>query len=88
MVVILALTLTICGCACLYLASPNQQWLSRNLARKPLLAVACVLLAAGLAAWIVALCPLPGVFVTLYVAIVCLMAFPYAAALRVVWRRN
>jgi hypothetical protein len=88
MVVILALTLTVCGCACLYLASPNQKWLSQNLARKPFLAAGSLMLAAGLAAWISALRPLAGFFVTLHIAMVCLFVFPYAAALRGVWRTN
>jgi hypothetical protein len=88
MVVFLALALTIAGCVCLYLASPNQKWLSQNLPRKPLLAAASLLLAAGLAAWIAALRPLSGVLVTLHVAMVCLFAFPYSSALRGIWRRN
>ncbi|MBS0220409.1 MAG: hypothetical protein JSR91_06680 [Proteobacteria bacterium] len=84
----LALTLTMLGCACLYLASPNQKWLSLVPPRRPLLAVGSLLLIAGLASWIAALHPLAGVFVTLHVAMVCLSAFPYSAALRGVWRRN
>jgi hypothetical protein len=88
MIVVLALTLTVLGCACLYLASPNQKWLSRVPPRRPLLAVGSLLLIAGLATWISALRPAAGVFVTLHVAMVCLFAFPYAAALRGVWRRN
>lgn len=47
-----------------------------------------LLLAAGLAAWIAALRPLAGFFVALHVAMVCLFAFPYVAALRGVWRKN
>ncbi|WP_276326526.1 hypothetical protein [Bradyrhizobium valentinum] len=42
---------------------------------------------AGLIAWIAAFLPLSGIFVTLHVAMVCLFAFPYAAALRD-WRSN
>ncbi|KRR00177.1 hypothetical protein CQ10_23240 [Bradyrhizobium valentinum] len=87
MIVVLALTLTVLGCACLYLASPNQKWLSQNLPRKPLLAAGSLLLVAGLIAWIAAFLPLSGIFVTLHVAMVCLFAFPYAAALRD-WRSN
>ncbi|WP_334419165.1 MULTISPECIES: hypothetical protein [unclassified Bradyrhizobium] len=37
---------------------------------------------AGLFAWIAAFLPLSGLFVTLHVMMVCLFAFPYAAALR------
>jgi hypothetical protein len=79
---LLALTLTIAGCACAYAASPNQKWRSRPLPRTPLLGVGGLLLAAGLAAWIVALRPLAGFVVALHVAMVCLLAFPYIAALR------
>ncbi|MEH2534918.1 hypothetical protein V1277_005785 [Bradyrhizobium sp. AZCC 1588] len=82
MVVIVALTMTICGCACLYLASPNQKWLSQNLPRKPLMAAGSLMSVAGLFAWIAAFLPLSGLFVTLHVMMVCLFAFPYAAALR------
>lgn len=88
MVVFLALALTILGCACIYLASPNQQWCSRPLPRTPLCVASSILLAAGLAAWIAALRPLSGFFVTLHVAMVCLFAFPYAAALRGAWWEN
>jgi hypothetical protein len=88
MVVGLALTLTICGCAVLYLASPNQKWLAQAPPRRPLVAAGSLLLASGLAAWIAALRPLSGLFVTLHVAMVCLFAFPYVATLRGVWPRN
>lgn len=85
---ILALTLTICGCAALYLASPNQKWLSWIPPRRPLLAAASLLLGTGLVSWMVTLRPLSGVFVTLHVAMVCLLAFPYVAAFRAAWRRS
>lgn len=88
MIVILALTLTICGCACFYLASPNQKWLSLVPPRRPLLAAASLLLGAGLVSWIAALRPLAGFFVTLHVAMVCLFVFPYSAALRSFGRGN
>ncbi|MGE4340602.1 MAG: hypothetical protein AB7E55_32330 [Pigmentiphaga sp.] len=88
MVVVLALVLTIAGCVCLYLASPNQKWRSRPLPRTPLWAAGSLLLAAGLAAWIAALRPLAGFFVTLHVAMVCLFVFPYSAALRRFGRKN
>lgn len=88
MIVVLALALTIFGCAWLYLANPNQKWLPQALPRMPSLAAGGLLLAAGLAAWIAALRPLSGVFVTLHVAMVCLFAFPYVSALRGVWRSN
>lgn len=86
MIVSLALALTILGCACLYLASPNQKWLVRALPGRPALVAGGLLLAAGLAAWIAALRPLAGFFVTLHVAMACLFAFPGAAALRGIWR--
>jgi len=85
---ILALALTIVGCAFLYLASPNQKWLSLVPPRRPLLAVGSLLLIAGLAAWIAALRPLVGFFVTLHIAMVCLFVFPYSAALRSFGRKN
>lgn len=88
MVVVLALALTIAGCVCLYLASPNQKWLAQAPPRKALLVAGGVLLAAGLAAWIAALRPLPGLFVTLHVAMVCLFVFPGSAALRSFGRKN
>jgi hypothetical protein len=88
MVVILALTLTICGCACLYLASPNQKWVAQARPGKPLLAAASLLLVAALASWIAALRPLSGAFVTLHVAMVCLFTFPYIAALRGILRKS
>lgn len=88
MIVVLALTLTVLGCACLYLASPNQKWLSQAPPRMPYLATGSLLLATGLAAWIAALRPLPGFFVTLHVAMVCLFVFPYSAALRSFGRKN
>jgi len=83
-----ALALTILGCACIYLASPNQKWRSRPLPRTPFWVAGSLLLAAGLAAWIAALRPLPGFFVTLHVAMVCLFVFPYSAALRSFGRKN
>jgi hypothetical protein len=52
------------------------------------LAAGSLLLVAGLIAWITAFRPLSGLFVTLHVAMVCLFVFPYAAALRGVWRSN
>jgi hypothetical protein len=88
MFVFVALVLTILGCACIYLASPNQKWRSRPLPRTPLWVAGSLLLAAGLAAWIAALRPLPGFFVTLHVAMVCLFVFPYSAALRSFGRKN
>lgn len=88
MIEALALILTILGCVCVYLVSPNQQWLSRASPRRPFLAAGSLLLLGGLAAWIAALRPLSGVFVTLHVVMVCLFAFPYAAALRGVRQRN
>lgn len=88
MLVLSALVFTVLGCACLYLASPNQKWFERVPSIRPLLAAGCLLLMAGLAAWIAALRPLPGMFVTLHVAMVCLFAFPYAAALRSIRRHR
>lgn len=88
MVVVLALALTILGCAGLYLASPNQKWLAQVPAAKPLFVANSLLLAAGLAAWIAASRPLAGFFVALHVAMVCLFVFPYAAALRSVGQKN
>jgi hypothetical protein len=88
MVAVLALALTIAGCVCLYLASPNQKWLAQAPPGKAPLVAGGVLLAAGLAAWIAALRPLSGFFVTLHVAMVCLFAFPYLAALRSFGRKN
>ena len=88
MIVVLALSLTVLGCACLYAASPNQRWLSRTTPSRSLLAAASLLLVAGLATWIAALRPLSAVFVVMHVAMVCLFAFPYAAALRGSLRRH
>jgi hypothetical protein len=88
MVVFLALMLTIAGCVCLYLASPNQKWLAQPLPGRPALVAGGLLLTAGLAAWIAALRPLAGFFVTLHVAMVCLFAFPYSAALRSFGRKH
>jgi hypothetical protein len=88
MAVFLALTLTIAGCACLYLASPHQKWLAQAPPGKPLLVAGVVLLAIGLAAWIATLRPWAGFFVALHVAMVCLFVFPYSAALRSFGRRN
>lgn len=85
---VIALMLTILSCAGIYLASPNQKWRSRRLPRTPLWAVSGLLLAAGLAAWIAALRPLAGFFVTLHVAMVCLFVFPYSAALRSLGRKT
>ena len=88
MVIFLALTLTIAGCVCLYLASPNQKWLAQALPGRSVLAAGSLLLAIGLAAWIAALQPLAGFFVALHVAMVCLFIFPYIAALRAARRGN
>lgn len=88
MVVVLALALTIAGCVCLYLASPNQKWLAQAPPGKALLVAGGMLLAIGLTAWIAALRPLAGFFVALHVAMVCLFVFPYSAALRSFGRRN
>lgn len=82
MLVFTALALTIFGCACFYLGSPNQRLLAQALPGRPALAAGGILLAAGLAAWIAALRPLAGFFVTLHVAMVCLFVFPCLAALR------
>ena len=81
MIVLLALALIILGCACLYLASPNQKWLAQALPGRPALVAGSLLIAAGVAAWIAALRPLAGFFVALHVAMVCLFAFPCSAAL-------
>ncbi|MDO9413613.1 MAG: hypothetical protein Q7T81_13665 [Pseudolabrys sp.] len=86
--VTLALTLTVLGSACVYLASPNQKWLTRALPGRPALVAGCLLLAAGVAAWIAVLQPLAGFFVALHVAMVCLFVFPYSAALRSFGRKN
>ena len=88
MIVVLALTLIILGCACFYLASPNQKWLVQALPARPALVAGSLLLAAGLAGWIAALRPLAGFFVTLHVAMVCLFVFPYLTALRSFGRKN
>lgn len=85
---ILALALTIAGCACLYSASPNQRWFMQAPPGKPLAVAGGLLLAAGLAAWIAALRPLAGFFAALHVAMVCLFVFPYSAALCGVGREN
>lgn len=82
MVICLALVLNILASACLYLASPNQKWLAPTPPRRVLLVTGGMLLGASLAAWMAALRPLAGFFVTLHVAMVCLFAFPYAATLR------
>ena len=81
MIVLLALALIILGCACLYLASPNQKWLAQALPGRPALVAGSLLIAAGVAAWIAALRPLVGFFVALHVAMVCLFVFPYSAVL-------
>ncbi len=81
MIKVLALALTVFGCAFLYLASPNQKWLSRVPPRRLLLTVGSLLLIAGIAAWIAALRPMAGFFVALHVAMVCLFVFPYSAVL-------
>jgi hypothetical protein len=88
MTTVLALALNIFGCACLYLATPNQKWRSKAPPRKPLLATGSLLLTIDLAVWIAALRPLSGVVVTLDIAMVCLVAFPYLAALGGILRRN
>lgn len=88
MIVLLALILTICGCTGFYLASPNQKWLSKAPPGRPFLTMGSLLLAGGLAAWITALRPLSGIFVTLHVVMVCLFAFPYVATLHGKGRSN
>ena len=87
MLTLAALALNVLGCACLYLVSPNQKWLERAPSKRPLLAAGWMLLVAGLALWVAALRPLSGLFVALHVAMVCLFAFPYAAALHSGGRR-
>lgn len=76
-----ALALTILACVCFYFVSPNQRWLARPLPG-PFLAAGLALLAAGIWLWAMALQPLAGFFVALHVAMVCLFAFPYIAALK------
>lgn len=88
MVKIFALVLIILGCMFLYLASPNQKWLTQALPTKLALVAGIFLLIAGLVVWIAALRPLSGIFVMLHVAMVCLFAFPYVATLRGKGRRN
>lgn len=88
MVAYLALALTVLGCGCIYLASPNQKWSSQPLPRTPLRVVSVVLLTAGLAAWVAAWRPVAGFFAMLHVAMVCLFVFPYAALLRGAGREN
>lgn len=86
MIVTLALILTISGCAVVYLASPNQKWLGRALPGKPALVAGGLLLAGGVATWIATWRPFSGVLIALHVVMACLLAFPYIAALRGVWR--
>jgi hypothetical protein len=88
MIIFLALTLTIAGCVCLYLASPNQKWLAQALPGRPILVAGGLLLLAGLATFIAAWRPLCGVFMTLHVTMVCLLVFPYVAALRGIGRET
>lgn len=88
MLIFAALALTIFGCSCFYLGSPNQRWLAEALPGRPALVAGSLLLAAGLAAWITALRPLAGFFVALHVAMVCLFVFPYLAALRGFGRKS
>lgn len=88
MVESLALALTMCGSTFVYLASPNQRWLSAKPPQRLFMVAGGVLLIAGLAAWIATLRPLAGFFVTLHAAMVCLFAFPYVAALCGVVRQN
>lgn len=87
MAVGLALALTVGGSAFLYLAHPNQKWLSGVPPRRLFLAVGSLLLVAALAAWMTALRPLAGFFVALHVAMVCLFVFPCSTALRGAGRR-
>lgn len=88
MIVVLVSTLIFLGCACFYLASPNQKWLAQALPGRLALVMGIFLLAAGLAVWIAALRPLSEIFVMLHVTMVCLFAFPYVAALCGKGRRN
>lgn len=88
MVAGLALALALLGNAFVYLASPNQKWLPLVPPRRLFMAAGGVLLIASLAAWMATLRPLAGFFVTLHVAMACLLAFPYVAALRDVVRGN
>lgn len=88
MVMGLALAFNILGSAFLYLANPNQKWLSRTPPRRLFLVAGGMLLIASLAAWTATLRPPAGFFVTLHVAMVCLCAFPYVAALRGVVRAS
>lgn len=83
MVMIAALALTVAGCGCLYLASPNQNWLARSLPARTARMAGMLLLAAGAAAFIAKWRLLCGVFMALDVAIICLLAFPCIATL---WR--
>lgn len=88
MLIFAALALTIFGCACFYLGSPNQGWLTQALPGRPALVAGSLLLAASLAAWMAALRPLAGFFVALHVAMVCLFAFPCLAALGSLGRKD
>ncbi|CAG0965189.1 hypothetical protein MTYP_00951 [Methylophilaceae bacterium] len=82
----LGLLLAAAGCACIYLASPNQRWRGASWPAWPARAAGTVLLAAGLAALLHVFQAPVAAFVFVHWLMLLFALFPYLGALRVAYR--
>lgn len=85
-IVALGLLLAACGCASIYLASPNQRWRLAPWPARPARVAGGLLLAAGLIVLLRALQPAAGSFVFVHWLMLLFVLFPYLGALRSVHR--
>lgn len=86
-VVALGLLLTACGCASIYLASPNQCWRVVSWSARPARTAGVLLLAAGLIMLLQVLQPAAGSFVFGHWLMLLFVLFPYLGALHSARRR-
>lgn len=85
---IMALGSTCVGAACIYLAAPRQQWLSRPLPVAPGRLGGGIMLLLGCLLWSRILHPATAIFATLTVAMVLFILFPPLAALSAALRKR
>lgn len=76
----LALLLSLLGCAALYLSSPHQRWRAAPLSARPARAFALLSSAASLVAFTCVLHPVPAVFTHVSWTMLLLVALPYLGA--------
>lgn len=84
----LGLLLAAAGCACVYLASPNQRWRAEPWPARPTRVVGAALLVAALAAFLHVLQAAAASFVFVHWLMLLFVLFPYLGALRSAPRRS